>query len=209
MALFFTTLVVARIPMKTLGPLLPPSLHTGLVALLLLSVSPAIPASSGAAPAAGTAPVAAGGTIRIIAGQSAPLTDEKGGKWLPSRDFLDGDTMDRPELSIANTEIPSVYRSERFGMTRFVRRIPNGNYLVKLHFAVTYEGIEGPRQCVFSFDVEGRAFKDFDLFVRAGGALNAYVESIPVAIRDGDLEIKFTARDGNPTISAIEIVPQP
>ena len=79
MALFFTTLVVARIPMKTLGPLLPPSLHTGLVALLLLSVSPAIPASSGAAPAAGTAPVAAGGTIRIIAGQSAPLTDEKGG----------------------------------------------------------------------------------------------------------------------------------
>lgn len=195
--------------MKTLSPLLPPSLLTGLVALLLLSVSPAIPASSGAAPAAGTAPVAAGGTIRIIAGLSAPLTDEKGEKWLPSRDFLDGDTMDRPELSIANTEIPSVYRSERFGMTRFVRRIPNGNYLVKLHFAVTYEGIEGPRQCVFSFDVEGRAFKDFDLFVRAGGALNAYVESIPVAIRDGDLEIKFTGLAGNPTISAIEIVPQP
>ena len=71
MALFFTTLIIARIPMKTLSPILPPSLHTGLVALLLLSVSPAIPASSGAAPAAGTAPVAAGGTIRIIAGQSA------------------------------------------------------------------------------------------------------------------------------------------
>ena len=105
MALFFTTLVVARIPED---PRPSPSLHTGLVALLLLSVSPAIPASSGAAPAAGTAPVAAVGTIRIIAGQSAPLTDEKGGKWLPSRDFLDGDTMDRPELSIANTEIPSV-----------------------------------------------------------------------------------------------------
>lgn len=38
-------------------------------------------------------------------------------------------------------------------MTRFVRRIPNGNYEVKLHFAVTYEVIDGPRQCVFSFDV--------------------------------------------------------
>ena len=94
-------------------------------------------------------------------------------------------------------------------MTRFVQRIPNGNYLVKLHFAVTYEAIDGPRQCVFSFDVEGRAFKDFDLFVRAGGALKAYVESIPVAIRDGDLEIKFTGLAGNPTISAIEIIPQP
>jgi alcohol dehydrogenase (cytochrome c) len=56
-------------------------------------------------------------------------------------------------------------------MTRFVRRIPNGNYEVKLHFAVTYAVIYGPRQCEFSFDVEGRAFKDFDLFVRAGGAL--------------------------------------
>ena len=64
-------------------------------------------------------------------------------------------------------------------MPRFVRRIPNGNYVVKLHFAVTYEVIDGSRQCVFSFDVEGRAFKDFDLFVRAGGALKAYVESIP------------------------------
>ncbi len=209
MDFFFTTLIVARIPMKNLSPLLPPSLHAGLVVLLLLSVSPAILASSGAAPAAGTAPVAAGGTTSIIAGLSAPLTDEKGEKWLPSRDFLDGDTMVRPELSIANTEIPSVYCSERFGMTRFVRRIPNGNYLVKLHFAVTYKAIDGPRQCVFSFDVEGRAFKDSDLFARAGGDLKAYVESIPVAIRDGDLEIKFTGLSGNPTISAIEIVPQP
>jgi hypothetical protein len=45
MDFFFTTLIVARIPMKTLSPLLPPSLHAGLVALLLLSVSPAILAS--------------------------------------------------------------------------------------------------------------------------------------------------------------------
>jgi hypothetical protein len=30
-----------------------------------------------------------------------------------------------------------------------------------------------------------------------------------VAIRDGDLEIKFTGLAGNPTISAIEIIPQP
>jgi hypothetical protein len=194
--------------MKTLCPPLPPSLRTG-IACLLLSVSPAIPASSGAAPAAQTASVAAGRTVRIIAGLSAPLTDEMGEKWLPSPDFLDGDMADRPELTIANTEIPSVYRSERYGMSRFSRRIPNGNYLVKLHFAVTYEAIDGPRQCVFGFDVEGRAFRDFDLFVRAGGARKAYVETIPVAIRDGALDITFTGQSGNPTISAIEIVPQP
>ncbi|MFM9092088.1 MAG: malectin domain-containing carbohydrate-binding protein, partial [Verrucomicrobiota bacterium] len=148
-------------------------------------------------------------TIRIIAGLSAPLTDETGEKWLPSHDFLDGDTMDRPELKIANTEIPSIYRSERFGMSRFARRIPNGNYLVKLHFAITYEGIDGPGQCVFGYEVEGRAVKDFDLFVRAGGTLKAHVESIPVVISDGTLDIKFTSQVGNPAISAIEIVPQP
>lgn len=194
--------------MKTLRPLLPPALMAGLFALLLFA-SPAIPAADGAAPKAGAAPVAAGGTIRIIAGLSAPVTDETGETWLPSRDFLDGDTMDRPELSIANTNIPSVYRSERYGMTRFVRKIPNGNYLVKLHFAITYEAIDGPRQCVFSYEVEGLAFKNFDLFERAGGARKAYVETIEVAISDGDLDIKFAGQVGNPTISAVEIVPQP
>lgn len=193
--------------MKTLSLLRPAPLRAGLFALLV-ALSAALPASRGTARAADPAP-AAEGTIRVIAGLMVPLTDETGARWLPSRDFLDGETMDRPELRIANTDIPSVYRSERFGMTRFTRRIANGNYLVKLHFAVTYEAIDAPGQCVFTFDVEGNVTKDFDLFVKAGGALKAHVESIPVTVRDGALDLRFTGQTGNPTISAVEIVPQP
>ena len=194
--------------MKTLSLLRLTPLRAGLFALLL-SLPPVLPSSGGAARAADSAPAAAEGTIRVIAGLMVPLTDETGARWLPSRDFLDGETMDRPELRIANTDIPSVYRSERFGMTRFTRKIANGNYLVKLHFAVTYEAIDAPGQCVFTFDVEGNVTKDFDLFVKAGGALKAHVESIPVTVSDGALDIRFTGQAGNPTISAVEILPQP
>jgi hypothetical protein len=62
---------------------------------------------------------------------------------------------------------------------------------------------------VFTFDVEGNVTRDFDLFVKAGGALKAHVESIPVTVSDGALDIRFTGQVGNPTISAVEIVPQP
>ena len=47
-------------------------------------------------------------------------------------------------------------------MTAFSCKVPNGKYLAKLYFAETYEGITAAGQRVFSFDVQGKAFKDFD-----------------------------------------------
>jgi hypothetical protein len=94
-------------------------------------------------------------------------------------------------------------------MTSFTYPVLNGKYLVKLHFAETYEGITGPGQRVFSFTVQGHEFKDFDIWVKAGGALRAYVESVPVEVSDGNVQITFTAKVENPEINAIEIIPQP
>ena len=94
-------------------------------------------------------------------------------------------------------------------MTAFRRPLPNGKYTVKLHFAETYEGINGPGQRVFSYQVEGQAFKDFDVFKSAGGALRAYVETVAVEVRDGSLDITFTAQVENPEINGIEIIPMP
>jgi enterochelin esterase-like enzyme len=79
--------------------------------------------------------------------------------------------------------------------------------VVKLHFCETYEGITGPGERVFSFDVEGTAFKDFDVWKKAGGFARAYVESVPVEVTDGRLDIKFTPNIENPQINAIEILP--
>lgn len=147
--------------------------------------------------------------VRIKAGVTEPFKDSEGNAWLPDQGFRDGDTITRPDLKIENTKTPSLYMSERFGMTSFTYPVLNGKYLVKLHFAETYEGITGPGQRVFSFNVQGHEFKDMDIYVKAGGALHAYVESVPVEVTDGNVHITFTANVENPEINAIEIIPQP
>jgi len=56
---------------------------------------------------------------------------------------------------ITGTKDPSLFISEHFSMTAFSCKIPNGKYLAKLYFAETYQGITGPGQRVFSFNVHG------------------------------------------------------
>jgi hypothetical protein len=170
------------------------------------------PASAPASAATKSAPAApskaAPEVIRIRAGDTAPLTDSSGNVWLADQGFADGNTILRAgDLKIENTKDPGLYRAEHYSMTTFSYPLPNGKYSVKLHFAETFEGITGPGQRVFSFNVEGRAFKDFDVWVKAGGPLRAYVETVPVEITGGKLDIKFTPSVENPEINGIEIVP--
>ena len=148
--------------------------------------------------------------IRIKAGVTMPFTDADGNVWEADHGFADGQTEHRDEnLSVANTKNPALYRTERYGMTAFLLPLPNGKYTVKLHFAETYEEMTAPGLRVFSFNVQGHEFKDLDLFVKAGGVQRAYVESVPVEITGGKLDITFTANVENPEINGIEIIPQP
>lgn len=178
-------------------------LTLAIAATALLAADGPPPKSAPTSPA----PSADTGAIRIRCGSSSAHTDETGVAWLPDEGFPDGDMMDRPGLAIGNTKTPSVYWTEHFGMSSFTRKVPNGTYLVKLHFAITYEGIGEAGQCLFTFDVEGTEFKDFDIWKKAGGPLRAHVESVRVKVTDGQLDIVFTAQRENPTISAIEIIP--
>jgi len=161
------------------------------------------------APAVATPPVAnkpALAAIRINAGSGA-VKDSAGVEWLADTGFAGGDVIERPDLQIANTKQPEIYRSEHYSMDAFTQKLANGKYQVKLHFCETFEGISGPGERVFSFDVEGKTFKDFDVWVKAGGFTKAYVETVPVDITDGQLDIKFTPQVENPQINAIEIIP--
>lgn len=158
------------------------------------TTAPAVPKTS--------APV-----IRINAGNSVAFTDAAGQVWQNDQGFTGGDVIERADLPIANTQQPELYRSEHYGMQSFSLKIPNGNYQVKLHFCETFEGISGPGERVFSFTVEGQSFKDFDVWKKAGGFAQAYVETVPVEITDGQLDITFTANIENPEINAIEILP--
>lgn len=154
------------------------------------------------------APVPLTSPVRIKAGVSTPFTDAEGNVWLPDQGFADGDTTDRPEeTQIAGTKNPALYRSERYGMTSFSYPLPNGKYTVKLYFAETFAEIESPGQRVFSFNVEGHQFNDFDIWVKASGPFRAYIETVNVEITDGKLDISFTPKVENPEINGIEIIP--
>ena len=145
--------------------------------------------------------------IRIKTGVSASNTDSSGNVWLPDQGFADGETIERPDLTIENTKDPFIYRAERYSMTAFSQKVPNGKYVVKLHFAETFEGITGAGQRVFSYNVEGKEFKDFDVYAKTGGSQRAYVETVNVDITDGKLDITFTPNIENPEINGIEIIP--
>ena len=165
-------------------------------------------AAAAATPAAPGAPKAVLPPVRIKAGLATSLTDAEGHVWLPDQGFADGDTTehsDDPKPS--NTKSPEVYQTEHYSMSSFSYPVPNGKYVVKLHFAEMYEGIQGPGQRVFSFNVGGHVFKDFDVWVKAGGPRRAYIETVNVEVTNGKLEITFQSNIENPQINGIEILP--
>ncbi len=109
---------------------------------------------------------------------------------------------------VTGTKDPGLFSSEHFSMTAFSCKIPNGKYLAKLYFAETYQGITAPGQRVFSFNVQGKEFKDFDIWAKAGGPNRAYIETVPVEVTNGEFRVVFTPTVENPAINAIEILPQ-
>jgi hypothetical protein len=167
---------------------------------------PSAPAFSATA-SASTTPAPQMPPVRIKAGNFSSFKDSEGNTWLPDQAFTDGETIERPDLEIANTKDPIIYRAERYSMTRFSYPVPNGKYTIKLHFCETFEGIQGPGERVFSFNVEGHDFKDFDPWAKTGGHQRAYIETVPVEVTDGKVDITFTPKVENPEINGIEILP--
>jgi endoglucanase len=177
------------------------------------------------APAAPIAPVAAtlspapakpaevaplSSAIRINAGADTTFTDADGNVWLADRGFEGGDVSPRDaDMKIENMKNAAIYRTEHWGMNSFSQPLPNGKYVVKLHFAETWEGVTGLGGRVFSFNVEGQEFKDVDVWVKAGGGQRAYIETVNVDIADGKLDTTFESGVDNPEINGLEIIPAP
>lgn len=176
------------------------------------SSQPATATAPAAAPAATAeaAPASVPKAIRIDAGSDTNYVDSEGNVWLADQGFADGEVITRDDdMSIANTKDPALYQTEHYDMTSFSQNVPNGKYTVKLHFAETYEGVTGPGERVFSFNVGGQnEFKDFDVWVKAGGPQHAYDVTVDnVNVTDGKLVITFTANVQSPEINGIEIIP--
>jgi Malectin domain len=188
--------------------LLLPAIAVGVSSVSLCTAQTDSKSTNDAGAASGSLP-----TIRMRAGSTTPFKDSNGNTWLPDAPTKDGgfeggDTIDRPDdMAIQNTKDPGLFRSEHYGMDGFSYKLPNGKYVVKLYFAETYDGIGGPGDRVFSFKVQDKEFKDFDIWKKAGGPQKAYIETVPVDITDGKLKITFTTNVQNPAINGIEIIP--
>jgi len=171
------------------------------------------PQSAPAAPAGSLKTSTLADPVHILAGYGTDMTIQ-GVKWVDgSKFFADGSTIERPDITIetnANTGPAAIYKAERYAMTKFsYGPIPNGNYVVKLHFCETFEGITANGDRVFTYTVKGDGppVKDFDVFATAGGALKPVVKTAPVSVTDHKIEIEFAPQVENPQINAIEILP--
>jgi hypothetical protein len=160
-------------------------------------------------PTTTTPATAAKKTIRIRFGSSEALTDSSGNVWEGERGINGGSTVDRDAgLAVANTKDAAMFRSEHYSMDDITLSVPNGKYIAKLYFAETYDGITGPGERVFTFKVQDKEFKDFDVFVKAGGFAKVYVETVPVEVTNGTFKITFTSQVENPEINGLELIPQ-
>jgi hypothetical protein len=147
--------------------------------------------------------------IRIQAAATEAFTDKNGNKWAAAKGFAEGQTIERPDITVAvgAGDDQKIYQSECYSMSKFEQPLPNGKYIVKLHFAETYEGISGTGQRVFSYKVQDNPeVKGFDVFAKAGGAMKAYVDTQTANVTNGKLTVTFTPDVENPQINGIEIL---
>lgn len=107
-------------------------------------------------------------------------------------------------FSINNTDEDEIYQSEKWGMTTYRVRLPNGVYNVKLMFAENYHNQAGQR--IFDVWLENeRVLQNFDIYSLVGKN-TAYVKEINnVSVNDGYLDIYFVTHKDNPMINGIVI----
>jgi hypothetical protein len=152
--------------------------------------------------------------FRINAGGEAYLAS--GNKQFTADQYFSG--IDRTSGitsgNILNTTDDVLYRTGRCS-ERFDYNIPvrNGKHSVVLHFAETWFGVSGrgpggTGSRKFGVVIEeDLKLSEYDIYTKAGGALRAIKETIPVTVTDGILNIEFMSGSKDiPRVSAIEVL---
>ena len=150
-------------------------------------------------------PVVVAPVARLAAVESpASITDAAGGRWTPDG-FSHGGTLVHSNVPIPYTSSPSLYRSERVGVTAVdVPVRANGSYLVVLYMAETRHAKPGQRQ----FDVLAQGSRVATVDVAGSvGQLVPYHLAFTATVWSHKLAIDFVARRGRPILSALRIQP--
>jgi hypothetical protein len=147
-------------------------------------------------------------TVRINCG-GPEFTDSKGRKWEDdqSTDVGHGDIGTTTARDIQGTEDDTLFLTERFGdVTYNVGNLVNGDYVVRLYFAETFDDdmSNGKRQ--FSVTVNGRtSVSKLDIF-RTVGPNKRYIVNLKGTVSNNRVDISLKAIKESPKINAIEIV---
>ncbi len=161
-----------------------------------VSTTTAAATTSGAAAA-----LAAGSVLRINSGAGA-LT-EAGIGWSADQYFVGGASASvaRP---VADTDRDGAVQSVRWGMSGYKVPVPAvGTYKVTMTFAEMAWGSAGRR--VFSVSGEGAPYvSNLDVFAVAGKD-RAHTVTRDVVVKDGVLDLGFSATADNAMVSAIEV----
>jgi hypothetical protein len=148
--------------------------------------------------------------IRINCGGQT-RTDRSGNQWLSDRYFNQGSQDYSTSSGISGTIDDWLYQSERWrsaseGPMRYEIPISNGEVEVRLLFAENYVSKSGQR--VFDVKVEGTVvYRNLDVFDKVGKNRKWDSPVHRATVRDGKLTIEFIAKEGNPKIGAIEVIP--
>ncbi len=159
-------------------------------------------------PAAWPSPVLrlnAGGPEYIDAGLHQTYSADK---------FVSGGSVSKLATSpeIANTELDTLFHTERWGTFSYSIPVKPGKYYVNLLFAEIYWGngrAGGAGSRKFNVDIEGtRRLTEYDIFATTGGALRADLQWFLLEVTDGTLNINFLPGSASqPKVSAIEVIP--
>ena len=154
--------------------------------------------------------------LRVNCAATEPYTDKAGNMWLVDQvmeegktwGFVDGMTVDRGDLGINVPDAPKIYETERYSMSAYKFKVPNGKYTIHLHFAETYDGITGEGQRIFSITInEKTVLEDFDPYKEAGGFQKPLIRELKgTTVTNGELVIGFVSNIQNPEINGIEII---
>jgi chitodextrinase len=160
------------------------------------------------------APAEAITVIRMIAGGGGPYTDSSSNVWSTDSGYHSSPsgTVDWTIHPISGTTDDTLYQHERYdngsGLT-YAFTVPNGTYLVRLHWAENYVNNTFPNGGVgfriINATVEGTTpsnLQNIDLFSEAGEHA-AVARQTTVTVSDGQLNINVGG-----TINAIEIIEQ-
>ncbi len=105
----------------------------------------------------------------------------------------------------ASNSHAAVHRTARVGWRSYAFDVPNGPYIVRLHFAEVDPAVAGPGQRRFGVQIEGATILDsFDVAALVGTHY-AVEMVVPVNVADGRLEISSILVQDPALLNAIEV----